>query len=195
MIADASLPPELLREVAARLKSLARVMPYDDYAAIVYRIARLRRRCEHGYDSSGPCVTQSSSSDRDVSDEIAADDAQTRMWCAAMAYSRYVALTSRHESLIDQARQAQAQASKTRAAIAHDRAERSRDVEARARFREAMREYVTRLKAHGSSLDSVLQSAGQLIRRLRTSGEAPDVRGTLEEEVPRVAAEEYCAAA
>jgi hypothetical protein len=40
------VPRELLRQVAADLKALARALPYDEYATIVYRIARLRWRCE-----------------------------------------------------------------------------------------------------------------------------------------------------
>ena len=39
-------PTELLRDIATQLKSLAKVLPYDDYAAIVHRIARVRWRCE-----------------------------------------------------------------------------------------------------------------------------------------------------
>ncbi|MFL5614986.1 MAG: hypothetical protein ACJ796_15080 [Gemmatimonadaceae bacterium] len=40
------VPRELLRQVAADLKALSRALPYDEYATIVYRIARLRWRCE-----------------------------------------------------------------------------------------------------------------------------------------------------
>ena len=43
---DEMAPQEVVREVAANLKSLARVLPYAEYAAIVHRIARLRWRCE-----------------------------------------------------------------------------------------------------------------------------------------------------
>ena len=38
------VPRDLLREVAAQTKSLSRVLPYPEYAAIVHRIARLKRR-------------------------------------------------------------------------------------------------------------------------------------------------------
>lgn len=38
-------PRELVREVAASMKSLAKVLPYAEYAAIVHRIADLRWRC------------------------------------------------------------------------------------------------------------------------------------------------------
>jgi hypothetical protein len=40
------VPRELVRQVAANLKALARALPYDEYATIVYRIARVRWRCE-----------------------------------------------------------------------------------------------------------------------------------------------------
>ncbi|HKW09412.1 MAG TPA: hypothetical protein VJO33_03470 [Gemmatimonadaceae bacterium] len=40
------VPRELVQQVAANLKALARTLPYDEYATIVYRIARLRWRCE-----------------------------------------------------------------------------------------------------------------------------------------------------
>jgi len=43
-------PRELVREVAASLKSLAKVLPYPEYAAIVRTIADLRWRCA----SNGP---------------------------------------------------------------------------------------------------------------------------------------------
>ena len=38
-------PREMVREVAASLKSLAKVLPYPEYAEIVHRIADLRWRC------------------------------------------------------------------------------------------------------------------------------------------------------
>lgn len=44
---NASIAPrELVQEVAASLKSLAKVVPYPEYAAIVHRIAELKYRCE-----------------------------------------------------------------------------------------------------------------------------------------------------
>lgn len=43
---DLIAPREIVREVAASLKSLSKVLPYADYAAIVHRIAKLRWRCE-----------------------------------------------------------------------------------------------------------------------------------------------------
>jgi hypothetical protein len=40
------VPTAIVREVAAGLKSLAKIMPYDEYASVVYRIARVRWHCQ-----------------------------------------------------------------------------------------------------------------------------------------------------
>jgi hypothetical protein len=45
-------PRELVREVAASMKSLAKVLPYAEYAAIVHRIADLRWRCASNVPAS-----------------------------------------------------------------------------------------------------------------------------------------------
>jgi hypothetical protein len=42
---DLEVPREFVREVAGNLRSLAKVLPYAEYAAIVHRIAHLRWRC------------------------------------------------------------------------------------------------------------------------------------------------------
>ena len=44
--AESPVPPALVREVASQLKSLPNVMTYEEYAAIVHRIAGLKWRCE-----------------------------------------------------------------------------------------------------------------------------------------------------
>jgi hypothetical protein len=45
MVDEPSVAPrEVVRDVAASLKSLAKVLPYAEYAAIVHRIADLRWR-------------------------------------------------------------------------------------------------------------------------------------------------------
>lgn len=49
---DPELPRELVRSVAANLKSLMLVLPYEEYADIVQRIARLRWRCELEQDAT-----------------------------------------------------------------------------------------------------------------------------------------------
>jgi hypothetical protein len=49
---DPELPRELVRTVAASLKSLMLVLPYEEYADIVQRIARLRWRCELEQDAT-----------------------------------------------------------------------------------------------------------------------------------------------
>jgi len=38
-------PPEVVREVASQLKSLSTIMPYEEYASIVHRVARLKWQC------------------------------------------------------------------------------------------------------------------------------------------------------
>lgn len=40
------VPTEVVRMVAAGLKSLYTVLPYEEYASVVYRIARIRWRCQ-----------------------------------------------------------------------------------------------------------------------------------------------------
>lgn len=47
---NSELPREILREVASNLKSLARILPYAEYASIVRRIAEVRWRCERGLE-------------------------------------------------------------------------------------------------------------------------------------------------
>jgi hypothetical protein len=48
----ASVPIALVREVASELKSLAKVMPYEEYARVVYRIARVRQHCQRAASDS-----------------------------------------------------------------------------------------------------------------------------------------------
>jgi hypothetical protein len=45
---EPAAPRELVREVADSLRSLAKVLPYGEYAAIVHHVARLRWRCGAG---------------------------------------------------------------------------------------------------------------------------------------------------
>jgi hypothetical protein len=52
-------PRELLQYVASNLKSLARVLPYPEYAAIVRRIAEVRWRCELATASSAAASSRS----------------------------------------------------------------------------------------------------------------------------------------
>ena len=40
------VPTAVVREVAAGLKSLAKILPYEEYASVVYRIARVRWHCQ-----------------------------------------------------------------------------------------------------------------------------------------------------
>ena len=43
---SAPVPTALVQDVASGLKSLAKVLPYDEYASVVYRIARVRWHCQ-----------------------------------------------------------------------------------------------------------------------------------------------------
>jgi hypothetical protein len=42
----APVPAAVVREVASGLKSLSAVLPYEEYASVVYRIARVRWHCQ-----------------------------------------------------------------------------------------------------------------------------------------------------
>jgi hypothetical protein len=50
------VPRELVRQVAANLRALAKALPYDEYATIVYRIARVRWRCELAEGEGGQAL-------------------------------------------------------------------------------------------------------------------------------------------
>jgi hypothetical protein len=58
-----------------------------------------------------------------------------------------------------------------------------------------VRSYVAPLKQRGDSLDDVLHSTGDLLRRLRLAGDVADERGAFEVDVQRLVAEEYFSAA
>lgn len=45
---DLHVPRDIVQDVAASLRSLAKVLPYSEYASIVHRIAHLRWRCGVG---------------------------------------------------------------------------------------------------------------------------------------------------
>ena len=51
---DQPAPRDVVQEVAASLKSLAKVLPYSEYASIVHRIAQLRWRCAVGMNGNAP---------------------------------------------------------------------------------------------------------------------------------------------
>lgn len=55
---EPTAPREVVREVAASLGSLAKVLPYEEFAAIVHHIARLRWRCGGGPASSNSPKTR-----------------------------------------------------------------------------------------------------------------------------------------
>ena len=45
-LGPAPVPSALVREVASGLKSLSKVLPYEEYASVVHRIARVRWQCQ-----------------------------------------------------------------------------------------------------------------------------------------------------
>lgn len=190
-------PPKLLREVAASLRSLAKVLPYEDYALIVHRIARVRWQCEHIKSTRSadlPLALNAISADleREMSVE---NESLARFWDAALAYSNHLELALSNAELLERARRARQEAKDSRARVAADRGRRSADFEARAKLRDAIREYVVPLKNRGDSLDDVLRSTGTVLSSLRASGNVSDDMGAFEVDVQRMVAEEYCSAA
>ena len=188
------LPRELLREVAASLRSLSKVVPYEEYALIVHRIARVRWQCEHIKNTR---FANAEAEQADGSSNIQpamADETLTRFWDAALAYGGVEMAPSNH-ALLERAREARKAAQESRARVVADRERRSIDSEARARLREASREYVARLKDRGDSLDDVLRSTGTILRSLRALRGLSDEQGNFEVEVQRIVAEEYFSAA
>ncbi|HEY2853376.1 MAG TPA: hypothetical protein VGJ18_11050 [Gemmatimonadaceae bacterium] len=97
------LPRELLREVAASLRSLSKVVPYEEYAIIVHRIARVRWQCEHikNTRSADAAVEQSEGfTQPQTSDEIL-----MRFWDAALAYGGVEMAQERRTRLRDATRE------------------------------------------------------------------------------------------
>jgi len=194
---EAEPPRSLLREVAASLRSLTKILPYEDYALIVHRIARIRWQCENiksarGGELARELSTFSGNLERSVPLE---DDSIVRFWDAAVAYSSQLEVAASSAELIDRARRARHEARDSRARMAADRGRRSADVDPRGKLREAIREYVIPLKGRGQSLDEVLRSTGTVLSTLRASGSVPDDMGAFEVDVQRIVAEEYCSAA
>jgi hypothetical protein len=169
------LPRELLREVAASLRSLSKVVPYEEYALIVHRIARVRWQCEHikNTRSADAAIEQREG----FSQPQTSDETLMRFWDAALAYGG-VEMASSNHALLERARDAQKAAQ-----------------ERRTRLRDATREYVARLKDQGDTLDDALRSTGTILRSLRALSGLSDEQGTFEVEVQRIVAEEYFSAA
>ena len=194
---EAEPPRHLLREVASSLRSLAKVLPYEDYALIVHRIARVRWQCEHLKSLRHADVSQelsALSADLDRQSPVE-DESLARFWDAAVAYSNHLELAVSSAELIERARRARHEARESRVRVVADRGRRSADVDARAKLRDAVREYVVPLKNRGDSLDEVLRSTGTVLCTLRGSGSVSDDMGAFEVDVQRIVAEEYCSAA
>jgi hypothetical protein len=193
---QAGVPTELIREVATRLKTLAKALPYDEYAAIVHRVAWLRWRCVHAPVSGAPDeANHPDVGARDVPNDVATDAASGQLWQQVAAYSQFTEMQARTRSLLERAARARVDAAESVLAVASDRTRRRQETEARASLRRAMGEFVAPLKAHGESLDDVLRRTGHLLDLMRAVGAAADDQGELEADVMRLAAEEYCAAA
>jgi hypothetical protein len=193
-VPPSDVPRDLVREVAASLESLARLLSYDEYAFIVHRIASLRWRCERAKCREAAIGALADArlvgtDDREVS------GAAGRVWDAAAIYGKYLELARVHAETVDQAKRARQEAAAGRELVRADRARRAVDVEERTRLREALREYVVRLKRRGDSLDDVLRATGEMLGGLRKRGGLFDEKGILELEVQRIVAEEYVAAA
>jgi hypothetical protein len=189
-------PRDLLREVAASLRSLVKVLPYEDYALIVHRIARVRWQCEHIKSTRAASLAEELGTPAtDLERGPVEDESIVRFWDAAVAYNTQLELAASTADLIARARRARHEAKGSRARVVADRERRSANVEARANLRDAIREYVIPLKGRGDSLDEVLRSTGTVLRTLRASGSVSDDMGAFEVDVQRIVAEEYCSAA
>jgi len=189
-------PRDLLREVAASLRSLVKVLPYEDYALIVHRIARVRWQCEHIKSTRAASLPEELSALAPEQEYAPVEDESiVRLWDAAVAYNTQLGLAASTADVIARARRSRHEAKGSRARVVADRERRSADVDARANLREAVREYVTPLKGRGDSLDEVLRSTGTVLRTLRASGSVSDDMGAFEVDVQRIVAEEYCSAA
>lgn len=188
------LPRELLREVASSLRSLSKVMPYEEYAVIVHRIARVRWQCEHIKNARSADAASAMAVTFEKVYAPVEDETLMRFWDAALEYAS-VDMPPPNDALLARAREECRAAQETRERVAADRERRTADTEARARLRAASREYVARLKDRGDSLDEVLRSTGTVLSSLRAQGGLSDDQGAFEVDVQRIVAEEYCSAA
>lgn len=188
-----AIPPELVREAAARLKALSKALPYEEYAAIVYRVARLKWRCTTSPDDGPPCTENDPTAH--APEEITMEPATRQLWGAVLVYHENMMLRARSRTLLDRARRARADAVESCLVSASQRANREEEAEAHATLRLALRDFVAPLKAGGESLDTVLRRTGELLDFIRISGAVNDDQGSLDADVMRLAAEEYCTAA
>ena len=189
---DVEVPSEIIREVAAGFKALAKVTPYDEYVSIVYRVARLKWRCIDDCTESATAGSVDGMDDHDTPSR----DTAARLRRAALAYSSsYAELLTTRRTLLARTRLANTEAVQLRALSTAQRARLAHARAARATLREAVREHVGRMKLDGASLDAVLQETGRVVRRLPATNAIVDDQGALEAAVMRLAAEEYCTAA
>lgn len=194
---DASppLPPDLVREITTSLHSFAPLLPDDEMAALMQRIATLIHDRELEQRRQLAAAMERSRLPRPVPAVEQPSEMRARLWDAAREYGKFLELAVARAEVVQQARKAREEAAATRARIASHRAKRALDGQERTSLREAVRAYVSELKRGGSSLDDVLHSTGTLLRGLRITGDVADEAGAFEVDVQRMVAEEYCSAA
>lgn len=191
-VGETGVPAELIREVATGLKTLSKVLSYEEYAAIVHRVAWLKWRCVHAPAAGVP---DEASHLEIVPDDVAADRASGRLWQEILSYKQFLEMEGRTRALLERAARADADAGESVLVVASDRVRQREESEPRVCLRRAMSDFVAPLKANGETLDEVLRRTGHLLDLMREVGAAPDEHGELEADVMRVAAESYCAAA
>jgi hypothetical protein len=192
-IGESTVPPELIRETATRLKALAKALPYEEYLSIVHRVAQLKWSCR--------IVTLPEPPRRVEGDgfitraDLGMEPARGRLWGAVLIYQDCTTTQNLSRSLAARAMRTRSEAVESRLVSASNRAKREADAEARGALRRALRDFVVPLKARGESLDGVLRQTGELLDLIRISGALSDDQGNLQADIMRLAAEEYCAAA
>jgi len=190
-IGESTVPAELIRETAMRLKALAKALPYEEYLSIVHRVAQLKWSCR-----IAPPGDAALGRDRhplaDTPEGVAMEPATQRLWGAVLDYQECMATRNQSRLLVERARAVRSEARDSRRASAANRAQREADADARAALRLALRDFVGPLKARGDSLDGVLRHTGELLDLILISGALRDDQGSLTADVMRLAAEEYC---
>jgi len=193
-IGEITVPPELIRETAARLKALAKALPYEEYLSIVHRVAQLKWSCRIVPPTTATRGARGGGSDSaPVQDAMA--PATQRLCGAVLLYQECMATRAESRVLVDLAMRTRSQAVESRLVSAANRAQRETDADARAALRLALRDFVGPLRARGESLDGVLRKTGELLDLIRISGALSDDQGNLQADIMRLAAEEYCSAA
>jgi len=193
-IGESTVPAELIRETATRLWALANALPHEEYLSIVHRVAQLQWSCR-----IVPPRDPARRSDDDPSGVTPEDGviqpATRRLWGAVLVYQEFTATRNTSRLLVERAIRSRSEAEETLRVTVANRTQRQAEADARAALRLALRDFVRPLKSRGHSLDGVLRHTGELLDLIRISGDSSDDQGSLQADVMRLAAEEYCAAA